>query len=280
MTDTLATVTATAGGDPGLGRSGAAWTVRDATFEVMRRFGMTTIFGNPGSTEVSFLTDLPADIEFVLALHEGSAVGIASGYAIARGRTVVRQPPYGSRARQRGQRDRQRARHPRPTGRRRRPAGPPADRVRAVPDRPRARPARRRIPRVGANADPRPGRPGHDRARVPRGEGGRRPRARGRADERLGAARRRARGERAGARRQGHVDLVDRAPRARRARRTGRAPRDRRRRGLRQPRGVGRAGGAGRAPATAPCGRSRSARAPGSRRTTRCSPGTCTGAGG
>jgi benzoylformate decarboxylase len=85
MTDTLATVTATAGGDPGLGRSGAAWSVRDATFEVMRRFGMTTIFGNPGSTEVSFLTDLPADIEFVLGLHEGSAVGIASGYAIARG---------------------------------------------------------------------------------------------------------------------------------------------------------------------------------------------------
>src|ERR1700728_4348692 len=85
MTDTLATVTATAGGDPGVGQSGAAWTVRDATFEVMRRFGMTTIFGTPGSTEISFLTDLPADIEFVLALHEGSAVGIASGYAIARG---------------------------------------------------------------------------------------------------------------------------------------------------------------------------------------------------
>jgi benzoylformate decarboxylase len=60
-------------------------TVRDATLDVMRRFGMTTIFGNPGSTEVSFLTDLPPDIEFVLALHEGSAVGIASGYAIARG---------------------------------------------------------------------------------------------------------------------------------------------------------------------------------------------------
>jgi benzoylformate decarboxylase len=61
-------------------------TVRDATFEVMRRFGMTTIFGNPGSTEVAFLTDLPGDIEFVLGLHEGSVVGIASGYAIARGR--------------------------------------------------------------------------------------------------------------------------------------------------------------------------------------------------
>jgi benzoylformate decarboxylase len=59
--------------------------VRDATFDVMRRFGMTTIFGNPGSTEVPFLTDLPSDIEFVLGLHEGTVVGIASGYAIARG---------------------------------------------------------------------------------------------------------------------------------------------------------------------------------------------------
>ena len=60
-------------------------TVRDATFAVMRRLGMTTIFGNPGSTEIAFLTDLPADIEFVLGLHEGSVVGMATGYAIARG---------------------------------------------------------------------------------------------------------------------------------------------------------------------------------------------------
>jgi benzoylformate decarboxylase len=57
--------------------------VRDATFEVMRRFGMTKIFGNPGSTEIPFLTDLPDDLEFVLALHEGSVVGLATGYAIA-----------------------------------------------------------------------------------------------------------------------------------------------------------------------------------------------------
>jgi benzoylformate decarboxylase len=60
-------------------------TVRDAALQVMRRFGMTTIFGNPGSTEIAFLTDLPDDFSFVLALHEGSVVGIASGYAIARG---------------------------------------------------------------------------------------------------------------------------------------------------------------------------------------------------
>ncbi len=52
----------------------------------MRRFGMTTIFGNPGSTEIPFLTDLPDDIGFVLGLHEGTVVGMASGYALARDR--------------------------------------------------------------------------------------------------------------------------------------------------------------------------------------------------
>ena len=59
--------------------------VRGAALEVMRRLGLTTIFGNPGSTEIPFLTDLPSDIRFVLGLHEGSVVGMATGYAIARG---------------------------------------------------------------------------------------------------------------------------------------------------------------------------------------------------
>ena len=63
----------------------ALTTVRERTFEVMRHHGMTRIFGNPGSTEIPFLTDLPAEFEFVLALHEGSVVGIASGYALATG---------------------------------------------------------------------------------------------------------------------------------------------------------------------------------------------------
>jgi benzoylformate decarboxylase len=60
-------------------------TVRDATFEVMRRQGMTRIFGNPGSTEVPFLTDLPSDIEFVMGLHENAVVGMATGFALATG---------------------------------------------------------------------------------------------------------------------------------------------------------------------------------------------------
>jgi thiamine pyrophosphate-dependent acetolactate synthase large subunit-like protein len=59
-------------------------TVRDATFDVLRRHGLTTIFANPGSTEVAFLVDLPDDLDFVLALHEGSVVGIATGWATAR----------------------------------------------------------------------------------------------------------------------------------------------------------------------------------------------------
>jgi benzoylformate decarboxylase len=73
--------------EQGNGHPGApVRTVRDAAFEVMRRYELTRIFGNPGSTEIHFLTDLPSDIEFVLGLHEGSVVGMASGYAIARGR--------------------------------------------------------------------------------------------------------------------------------------------------------------------------------------------------
>ena len=59
-------------------------TVRDATFEVFRRRGLTTIFSNPGSTEVPFLAGLPDDLRFVLALHEGSVLGLATGYALGR----------------------------------------------------------------------------------------------------------------------------------------------------------------------------------------------------
>ncbi|MBB5938700.1 thiamine pyrophosphate-dependent enzyme [Streptomyces zagrosensis] len=59
-------------------------TVRDAAFDVMRHHGMTTIFANPGSTEVALLADLPDDLDFILALHEGSVVGAATGWAIVR----------------------------------------------------------------------------------------------------------------------------------------------------------------------------------------------------
>ena len=61
-------------------------TVRDAAFDVLRRLQLTTMFANPGSTEVALLAGLPDDLEFVLALHEGSVIGMAAGYAIGTGR--------------------------------------------------------------------------------------------------------------------------------------------------------------------------------------------------
>lgn len=64
-------------------------TVRDAAFAVARDFGMTTWFGNPGSTEIPLLADLPDDIGYVLALHENAAVSIAAGYAISRGQPAL-----------------------------------------------------------------------------------------------------------------------------------------------------------------------------------------------
>ena len=64
-------------------------TVREATFEMLRARGMTTVFGNPGSTELPFLADFPADFRYVLGLHEGAAVGMADGYAQASGRPAL-----------------------------------------------------------------------------------------------------------------------------------------------------------------------------------------------
>jgi thiamine pyrophosphate-dependent acetolactate synthase large subunit-like protein len=61
-----------------------ATTVRDQSFALFRRRGLTTLFANPGSTEVAFLTGLPDDFTFVLGLHEGSVVGMATGHAIGR----------------------------------------------------------------------------------------------------------------------------------------------------------------------------------------------------
>jgi benzoylformate decarboxylase len=59
-------------------------TVRDAAFEVLREHGLTTVFANPGSTEVTFLGGLPDDFRFLLALHEGPLVGMATGFALGR----------------------------------------------------------------------------------------------------------------------------------------------------------------------------------------------------
>jgi benzoylformate decarboxylase len=58
-------------------------TVKDATFGLLRAFGIKKMFGNPGSTELPFLSDWPDDIDYVLGLQEASVVGMADGYAQA-----------------------------------------------------------------------------------------------------------------------------------------------------------------------------------------------------
>jgi benzoylformate decarboxylase len=64
-------------------------TVREASFDLFRAHGMTTMFGNPGSTELPMLADFPSDFRYVLGLQEAVVVGMADGYAQASGRTTI-----------------------------------------------------------------------------------------------------------------------------------------------------------------------------------------------
>jgi benzoylformate decarboxylase len=70
-------------------RSNEMSTVREATYEVFRSLGMTTIFGNPGSNELPFLDRLPTDFRYILALHEDAGLAMVDGYSQATGRPVL-----------------------------------------------------------------------------------------------------------------------------------------------------------------------------------------------
>lgn len=58
-------------------------TVREAVLDLLRRFHMTEVFGNPGSTELPLFRDFPADFRYVLGLQESVVVGMADGHAQA-----------------------------------------------------------------------------------------------------------------------------------------------------------------------------------------------------
>ncbi|WEK46328.1 MAG: benzoylformate decarboxylase [Candidatus Andeanibacterium colombiense] len=60
-------------------------TVREATMRLLRDFGIDTIFGNPGSTELPMFRDFPEDFRYILGLQEAVVVGMADGYAQASG---------------------------------------------------------------------------------------------------------------------------------------------------------------------------------------------------
>ena len=56
-------------------------TVRDAVMTLLRDLGMTTLFGNPGSTELPLFRDMPQDFQYILGLQESVVVGMADGFA-------------------------------------------------------------------------------------------------------------------------------------------------------------------------------------------------------
>jgi len=59
--------------------------VREAMFGLLREFGLDTVFGNPGSTELPMFRNFPPDFRYVLGLQESVVVAMADGFAQARG---------------------------------------------------------------------------------------------------------------------------------------------------------------------------------------------------
>ncbi|MGE0214680.1 benzoylformate decarboxylase [Mycolicibacterium sp.] len=66
-----------------------AKTVHDVTYDLLRSLGLTTIFGNPGSTEETFLKNFPDDFSYVLGLQEASVLAMADGFAQTTGKPAL-----------------------------------------------------------------------------------------------------------------------------------------------------------------------------------------------
>lgn len=64
-------------------------TVWAVTYDLLRALDLTTVFGNPGSTEQPFLKNFPRDFQYVLGLQEASVVAMADGFAQATRRPAL-----------------------------------------------------------------------------------------------------------------------------------------------------------------------------------------------
>jgi benzoylformate decarboxylase len=64
-------------------------TVRTAVMGLLQQLGMTTIFGNPGSTELPMFRDLPDGFRYILGLQESVVLGMADGYAQVTARAAL-----------------------------------------------------------------------------------------------------------------------------------------------------------------------------------------------
>ena len=72
-----------------MGECSTSITVRAAVYDLMRRFGLTTVFGNPGSTELAMFLSFPADFRYILGLQESVVVGMDDGFAQASGKAAL-----------------------------------------------------------------------------------------------------------------------------------------------------------------------------------------------
>ena len=66
-----------------------AKTVHEVTYDLLRTLGLTTVFGNPGSTEQTFLQNFPDDFTYILGLQEASVLAMADGFAQATGKPAL-----------------------------------------------------------------------------------------------------------------------------------------------------------------------------------------------
>jgi benzoylformate decarboxylase len=66
-----------------------AQTVHEVTYDLLRSLGLTTVFGNPGSTEQTFLKNFPDDFTYVLGLQEASVMAMADGFAQSTGKPAL-----------------------------------------------------------------------------------------------------------------------------------------------------------------------------------------------
>lgn len=63
----------------------------EAFLKILKQEGVQYIIGNPGSTELPIMDALAGqeEIHYILTLHEGAAISMADGYAIASGKLAV-----------------------------------------------------------------------------------------------------------------------------------------------------------------------------------------------
>src|SRR4029078_8286883 len=67
----------------------SAQTVHEVTYDLLGCMGLKTVFGNPGSTEQTFLQRFPEDFTYVLGLQEASVLAMADGFAQSTGKPAL-----------------------------------------------------------------------------------------------------------------------------------------------------------------------------------------------